>query len=227
MVIPYFVYKGKKSTDMGIFVTEVAPDHTIDNDGDYIEVPGRDGYLYIDRGRKSPFTKSFSCIFPRVPTESDLEIVKDWLSGEGELIVGREPDIFYKARIQPIREYMGNRRNITFTVSFVCQPHKYYLSGKNPIKLTASPTTLNNYGRVSKPILKITGTGTVLMSINSQSLQMDIDGYLTIDSELMECYKDSELETFMGPFPELLEGVNNISWSGTVTEVEVIPRWHK
>lgn len=227
MVIPYFVFKGIKSTDMGIFTTELPPDQTSDNDGDYIKVPGRDGYLYIDDGRKEAYDKIIKCMIPLTPNQGQLDTIKDWLSGSGELIISREPDIFYEARINSVRQYVGQRKNIAFNISFKCQPHKYYLFGKNPIKLTSTPTTINNPGKVSKPIIKITGSGEVSLSINSQLIQATIDGYLTIDSELMECYKDNELKTFTGPFPELIEGINDISWTGTVTEVEVIPRWHK
>jgi phage-related protein len=65
------------------------------------------------------------------------------------------------------------------------------------------------------------------LEVNSQMLHLDIDGHITLDSELMESYKDNALETFTGEFPILIEGLNSITWTGTVTEVEVIPRWRK
>ena len=30
-----------------------------------------------------------------------------------------------------------------------------------------------------------------------------------------------------GEFPKLVPGINNISWTGTVTEIEIIPRWRE
>ena len=56
----------------------------------------------------------------------------------------------------------------------------------------------------------------------------DIDEYLEIDSELMNCFKGTELKngSVSGDgFPELSKGDNVLSFSGGITRVEIVPRW--
>ena len=55
-----------------------------------------------------------------------------------------------------------------------------------------------------------------------------VDEYIEIDSELMNCFKDTVLKnnavTGEG-FPVLKPGENTIACAGNVRRVEVIPRW--
>lgn len=225
----WFAFKGVNSEDMNVIVQSMPSDHIVENEVEYIQIPGRDGYLTINQNRKPPIDKYLTiAILPSDKSYQDN--IKKWLTGSGELVLSTEPDVFYEAKVQTVKEYAhysGTQAEITVYLIFRCQPSKYYLSGKHKVNLTTSPSILNNLGKISKPIITIHGTGSVSLSINSQLIQADIDGYSTIDSELMESYKDSTLKIFTGPFPELIEGVNEISWTGTVTKVEVIPRWNK
>lgn len=223
----WFVFKGVSSEDMNIVVQSMPSDHVVENEVDYIEIPGRDGYLTINKKRKRPIDKYITIAI--LPSTSQ-DTIKKWLTGSGELILSTEPTIFYNAKIQTVKEYAyysGTQAEVTALLTFICQPQKYYLTGKSKITIDTTPKTINNPGQISKPIITIIGTGEISLSIKSQLIQATIDGYLTIDSELMECYKDNELRTFIGPFPELLEGVNDISYTGSVTSIEVIPRWQK
>ena len=53
--------------------------------------------------------------------------------------------------------------------------------------------------------------------------------YKTIDSELQDAYKGTtncnSLVTLSNGFPKLIKGENEISFSGGITSVEVIPKW--
>lgn len=57
----------------------------------------------------------------------------------------------------------------------------------------------------------------------------NISSYLTIDSELQDAYKGTtncnSLVTLSNGFPKLIKGENEISFSGGITSVEVIPKW--
>ena len=56
----------------------------------------------------------------------------------------------------------------------------------------------------------------------------NVDEYIEIDSELMNCFKDTVLknDTVTGEgFPVLKPGENSIACTGNVRRVEVIPRW--
>ena len=84
------------------------------------------------------------------------------------------------------------------------------------------------------PYIKICGSGTVRLMITpgGQStatwLLSDVDEYIEIDSELMNCFKGTVLknDTVKGTeFPVFKSGVCTISCTGDVTWIEVIPRW--
>ncbi len=227
MVDPYFAFKGINSKDLGLIITELPPDNTIDNEGEFINIPARDGYLYIDSGRKAPISKTIQCVYPNAANVDGFGSVTHWLSGRGELILSREPHIFYEAQIESVREYKGHQRNVFFNITFKCQPLKYYIAGKSITTIITTPSTISNYGKSSKPIITIYGNGLISLSINDQLIQATIDEYLTIDSYLLECYKDNEIKTFIGPFIDFKEGINNISYTGNISKIEVIPRWHK
>jgi len=55
-----------------------------------------------------------------------------------------------------------------------------------------------------------------------------VSEYIEIDTETMSAYKADELQNHKMmsiDFPELRPGNNNISWAGSVSKVEIIPRW--
>ena len=55
-----------------------------------------------------------------------------------------------------------------------------------------------------------------------------MDGYIEIDSEIMNAYKGETLQNskmVTSDFPKLAAGENKINWLGNVTKVEIMPRW--
>lgn len=83
----------------------------------------------------------------------------------------------------------------------------------------------------SRPYIKLYGSGTVALLIQPQGRGMmisDLDEYIEIDSELMNCFKDTILKNDKvkgTEFPVLKPGVCTIICTGDVTRIEVIPRW--
>lgn len=82
--------------------------------------------------------------------------------------------------------------------------------------------------------IKIYGSGTVQLMIMPDGqgtttwVISDVDEYIEIDSELMNCFKDTTLknDTVKGPeFPVFKSGACTINCTGDVTRIEVIPRW--
>lgn len=66
------------------------------------------------------------------------------------------------------------------------------------------------------------GEGTNLWTIS------EVDETIEIDSELMNCFKDTTLknDTVTGDgFPMLKPGTTTIACAGNVQRIEVIPRW--
>ena len=121
-----------------------------------------------------------------------------------------------------------------FTVTFNCKPFKYSFAGQqtiaegNPRLIVTNPTAFD-----SKPYIKIYGSGTVRLMIQPEGqgttiwVLSGVDEYIEIDSELMNCFKDTVLknDTVTGEgFPVLKPGENTIACAGNVRRVEVVPR---
>lgn len=222
---PWFEFNGKKSSDYSIYTNEMPPEQYPEDEIEYIEVPGRDGYLSINNNRKMPIEKMIEATLIR---KENRDVVKRWLKGDGKLILSTEPDVYYKARVVTPVQYFGTiYRGRRFGVNFLCQPWAYLIEGDGIITITTKNTVINNPEELSKPLIKIYGSGAVDLIINSKIHKFNINGHITVDSELKESYKDNSLVPFTGDFPELRAGNNNISWTGTVTQIEVNPQWRR
>ena len=72
--------------------------------------------------------------------------------------------------------------------------------GANDIPLTSSPATVSNPGTYeSAPRLTIEGTGTAVLTIGTQIVEVDdLGGGIILDSELGECFdldRDAAVKT--------------------------------
>ncbi|QLY82229.1 distal tail protein Dit [Clostridium intestinale] len=117
-----------------------------------------------------------------------------------------------------------------FTISFICEPYKYY-NQNNLISITT-----NNYSFYSNelvynapPLIKVYGSGNVTLTINNEDILLkSISGHIILNSILKEAYNDNidNLNDKMdGYFPILKSGLNTLSWIGSVTKIEIIPNW--
>ena len=93
---------------------------------------------------------------------------------------------------------------------------------------------MNNIGlEESKPIIKLKGSGTVDISLNGATVFNysfpDNETEVIIDSLEQEAYLNGVYKNryMTGEFPILIPGENEISWTGSLTEIEIEPksRW--
>ena len=221
----FFIFKNIDSRDMGVIVNKLPSITKPEKQIEKIEIEGRDGFLTVDHGGYQGTVKTVECTLDN----GDINQICAWLDGSGEVIFSNEDDKVYKAviinqisldKIIPILH--------TFLIQFECQPHKYSVNN-DVITLNSTPATINNLTTaLSKPIIKVYGTGAIELTVNSNVIHLtNIVDYVTIDSEMVDCYKDSQLmnNNMLGEFPILEIGTNSISWIGTVTKIEIIPNW--
>ncbi len=96
----------------------------------------------------------------------------------------------------------------------------------------SSFTVFNRGNTQSKPRITIYGSGNVKLSINGTELfTISLTDYITIDGAEMNAYKGTTLanRSVTGDYSKLLlnSGINTISWTGTVSQVEIenVSRW--
>lgn len=240
-----FTYNGINSLDMGLFIMQQT---AADNDAmpviNTISVPARGTLIEddrIDELDNQPFEdyeKTYTCCLvpdEDIPLEEMARRIYKWLYAPG--IEYRELYDTYDREYYSMA-YVSGKASVSelakrllggVEISFMCKAYKRALKGDKTITLKKAETIYNTYGFTAKPYIKITGSGGITLYINNRAHTFkDVNGYIEIDSELMNAYKDDTLQNskmLTDIFPMLAAGANNINWAGSVTKVEIVPRW--
>jgi len=224
-MLPYFIFKNIKSTDMGVMVNVLPPITKAARDVNKITIPGRDGHLTQDFETYSSTVKPVECTILDI---SKVDQISAWLDGSGEVIFSNQNDRKYQASI--INQIPFNRiirKVYSFIVIFDCQPFAQAIN--NPVITLTAPCGIYGAGNhKSKPVITVYGNGTIELSVNSTVIHLtNVSEYVTIDSDLMDAYKGTQLMNGLmnGDFPTLEVGENAINWTGDVSKVEVKPNW--
>ncbi|MGF3214613.1 phage tail protein [Facklamia sp. P12945] len=113
-----------------------------------------------------------------------------------------------------------------FNIPVVLDPFEYY---KFPSTATGTNSIeIRNHGTYfALPIIKLTGTGQIILNINGQIMTIkDLNGQAVIDCEKLEFYDEltpnkRSFKIFTQEFPVMKTGVNKITASGAVTKLSV------
>jgi len=226
-MFPSFIYNNKDSyEDFGVIINVKPPSVVPENNIDEYELPGKDGNLTIDYKTRKSYILPLECT---IMDESRIEEVKAWLMNtSSDLIFSWDSDYKYKARIINKIDISQSLKTFgEFPLMFKVQPYKLSI-GEELITLENAGTIYNGTGNTSLPIIKVFGSGDVSVTINSQTVNLtNIVDYVTMDSDLVDCYKNTLLKNndMSGEFLNLEGGNNFISWTGTITKLEVTPNW--
>lgn len=164
----------------------------------------------------------------------DINQIIKFFDSDGIVTFSNEPDKFYKYEIVNQIDFERLIKFRTAKVTFHVQPFKYEVDELGVI-LTSSGKTVTNKGNIySKPIFTISGEGTINLLLNGAqifTIELGDEGYITIDSDKLEAYKDGVLKNRLvtGNYDNLKlnVGVNTIGWTGTVSQISVerYSRW--
>ncbi|WP_100065110.1 hypothetical protein [Miniphocaeibacter massiliensis] len=190
----------------------------------YDNIPGRSDTPIERTGKYNGYTRTITLYDKDGNVNFD-----DWLTGEGNLKISREPGGFYKASVYDdykIVQVRGlNTRYIE--VPFKIQPFFRLDVGENAIVLEENSLTLyNEYSIPAKPLIKLKGEGNLSFWIGNNYIQVyDVIDHAFIDSELGVCYSeyDKKEKKIEGLFPVLKKGENTIKRINC--NIEIKPRW--
>lgn len=227
------IWKNKSSKEIeGLIITETPPISKPKMKVNKIEIDGRDGDIVEKVGYES-YTKNIGIGLTR---NFDIDEVIKYFTGEGELVISDEPDKVYIASIYDDVDYEKLLIMRKATVKFHVQPFKY-LKDENKVSLNVTTQTsidVTNQGlEISKPILVLEGSGVVEIAVNGINIFRytfpSDETKVTIDSLEEEAYQEGDYKNrnMLGEFPKLEVGNNTISWTGTLTKIEIDPksRW--
>ena len=193
------------------------------------EVEGRDGSLTRFLGYEDlKFTLNFNILF-QSDIKQKLREIKGALAQAGTLSFDDSPNFYYKIKQAQISETESVIKSSgVFSVDFVADPFEYQKTSSTAY--TTKPISLTNQTTAEAlPLIKITGTGTVVLSVNGTGITLTgLTSSIVLDSELQEAYAGltTNMNSSMnGNFPVLKIGSNTITWTGAVTKVEIDPKW--
>ncbi|MEC3941546.1 hypothetical protein [Enterococcus mundtii] len=226
MTCPYFIFKNRHSRfDMNCVIENELPDISPVERIDTIRVMGRNGTLHRVYDTYDAFDYSITM---QILDFHYLELVKQWLHGSGQLILGHDPDKYYEARVinagNPIEFENQMDTFWLFTVTFELQPLKRRLS-EFPLPLKAGKNLFENNGtEISSPRFELVCANQRDVRISWQGKLFTIKsppkGTIIVDSELGLVYSEILGERkyikSIGAYPKIYPKRNEI----IVTNIE-------
>jgi len=222
-----FNFKEIECSDYSIFMSSIPSRPIAAKRVEYHDIPGRNGHLTSDDGSFLPSIITVPCTIMDI-SETNLRQIKAWLCGSGNLIFSDEPDVYWKVRLDLQVDYTIAMKTVhQFILVFDCYPLAYSI--RNDQIILTSPGKIYNYGTsASDPIIKVYGSGNIELNINNNIIYLsNIDEFVVINSEMINAYKDTMLmnQYMKGEFPFFIVESNTISWTGTVSKIEITPNW--
>ena len=225
----YIIWNNRDSTTIdGLIICELPPITKPQMRVVETAVDGVDGSVIEELGYES-YDKTIAI---GLKAGSDIDSIMEYFTGNGDIVFSNEPNKVYKARIIQRIDYTRLLRYRMATVTFRVQPFKYAYKEEEEVG-TSSITVTNGGNCIAKPIITITGSGTVTLKVNDSPVCQYTfpsgDTTVTIDSEKQDAYYGSTLKNrnMVGEFPYLAKGYNTISCDGSVSKISIkrYSRW--
>lgn len=240
-----FTYNGENSLDFGLVVESKesvygAAVPKIET----VNIPGRGTMILnskadeLDNEEYEDVDIRFTChVFPEGSEDlhSLARKIYAWLYKSASFHVladTYEPGYYRKAycreraSVEDIAAALAGKITITFTA----RAFKRATAGDNVVTITSKGSQIVNPEEyTASPLVTVYGSGDVVLYFNQRQISInDIDSSITLDSEQLNAYKGNALQNsklVSQYFPKLVAGTNTISWTGSVTRIEIVPRW--
>ena len=233
----YIILNGVNSqTISGLLIQNLPPISKPKQRVNIEEIDGRSGDIVTYLGY-SAYDKQFEI---GLYGDYDIDDVISFFNSQGTIIFSNEEDKYYNYQIIEQIDFERLVRYRTATVKIHVQPFKFSSVESSKIFNITTQTSINirnNGNFTSKPIITITGTGTINLSLNNEQMFVidleDTSTTIALDINNMNAY-DPTTNAYMnrevtGNYDNfaLNVGLNTISWSGTITKIEIqnYSRW--
>lgn len=229
-MLNHFTYNGHSTAEYGLLVTGVrifgAPSRKVEK----FNVAGRNGDILVDQGVFENYIIQYDIAVVDNFKAKSRDIV-NWLlasSGYSRLEDTYDPSCYRMASCYSSIDYVTTalNREGTSTIEFDCKPQRFLVTGETSQTFNSSGTITNPSQMASKPLIRVTGTGSVTIGATEMTIKA-VDGYVDIDCETQQCYKGTtncNNDVQVDEFPQLYAGANSITLDG-VTSVVITPRW--
>lgn len=233
MVNYNFWFNNKSAQEIGINLQEPIRFSEAVPIREAVNVPGRNGTLYFETNTYENRRGTAKCFIIKNNVEQEFDKITAFLFGNlGYCKLQTDEDLehYWYAKVLNGAEIAVRVKMLApFNIEFTCQPQRFLVSGDETITLTQSRIITNPTAFTSLPIIKVNGDGNGLLNVAGTVITLNsIDGNIILDCETQNAYKGTQNlnNTIAAPeFPKLFAGNNEISWSGNIESIEIIPRW--
>lgn len=230
----YIILNGVSSlTISGLLIQNLPPVSKPRQRVEVEEIDGRDGDIVTYLGYGA-YDKQFKI---GLYGSYDVDEIIEYFNSQGTVIFSNEEDKYYNYQIVEQIDFDKLIRFKEATVKMHMQPFKYSAEDNQKIFSIDDETSISirNAGNIySRPVLTITGSGDIDLYLNGiQLFTINMGDYtsITIDTNNMNAYNGSVLlnRNVTGSYDnfKLNVGKNTISWSGSITQIEIdnYSRW--
>lgn len=236
MAADFFTWNGRSSLDFGLRVERYPPAALPARKQEKISVPGRSGDLLIVQDAFENTNAAYDLYFNATRRRGTVEhtrAVAAWLlspTGYLRLEDSYDPARYRLAALSGPLEIQNNlNRYGRCTVTFDCKAQCYSKSGAQSVSFSVPGALQNPEQFAAFPLITVYGSGSGVLSVGGTVVKLlALSEFVTLDSETQNAYKRTlnKNSTISAPvFPRLLPGGNEISFSGGIDRVEIVPRW--
>lgn len=151
------------------------------------------------------------------------------LTGSSTIALTAEPGRYRKVKHCEVSEL---RRELSgwgfFTARLTCQPFAYLTSGLAPMTMSESGTITNPGLLDADPIITVTGTGALSLTINARVYHVNSPaGSVTLDSERLVAHVSGRVQTdaLTDAFPTFKPGINRLTLGTGISKIVITPNW--
>ena len=230
----YIILNGVSSqTISGLLIQNLPPISKPKQRVNIEEIDGRDGDIVTYLGYGA-YDKQFKI---GLYGSFDIDEIISYFNSQGTVIFSNEEDKYYNYQIIEQIDFDKLLRFKEATIKMHMQPFKYSAEDNQKVFDITDETSIiiRNAGNIySRPVITITGSGTINLSLNNiQLFTINMGEYtsITIDTNNMNAYNGTTLlnRNIIGSYDnfKLNVGKNTISWTGTITKIEIdnYSRW--
>ena len=239
-MINSFTFNGISTADYGLYVGGQKTFNSPQRDITKVSIPGRNGDLVRDNGRFLNIPVAYTVVIMphNIPSDfatmtADFKSLLLSTKGYKRLEDTYQPDYYRMAAFNDVMEFETGAYNLhgKTQVVFDCMPQLWLKSGETVQTFSASGTINNPTAFDARPLIRVNGSGDCTVTIGNQIISIDdVDGYVDIDCETMNCYNgvvncNSKVTLGNQGFPVLPHGNTGIDFGGGTTSVVITPRW--